>query len=565
MLIGQIVGSYELDAVLLAGDAIRAHACTRGSLAAGAGRRVHQERAVPVPLLAAARDGRADAGVGLPAFGDDGEGRRVPAGAPASRAGGHRPVLLRGDQRRRGDAAGRRVERDLPARPQGPAGVLDDLAPGPDHAAVRPVHADGGGRRPVPHPQPRHVQGLAVHGRRHHRPRDRHPRHAPAGQPASATCPSPARWRSSPRLAMAGIPLLNGFLSKEMFFAEALEIGASDAMRDCRHGGGVAVRHLRRGLQPALRARHVLRRRPARARARAARAAALHERSRWRCWWCCAWRWAWPRPGPSRRCCRPAAARRARPSDARVQPGGLARHQQAAADEHGRHRRRRGPVLRAAPAVRPARHRRRSLGRSCVPLQRRGACSGWRGRFTRTVGQRQPAAQPGVAGAGRDCAGAAPSVRWRRAARGCWLARPAAHAAARAGCCGCCWWPAPWARSRCTGYRLLALDRAGRRRAGGQPDLRGPVRAGPGPDPAAGGNGHAWSLLLLGLHYLPQDSPPERYGLRRRRDAATSPSAAGGGRRPAGLRDDDPAIGARSAANCWRARCPRPRAATWST
>jgi len=33
-------------------------------------------------------------------------------------------------------------------------------------------------------------------------------------------------------LAMAGIPLLNGFLSKEMFFAEAIDIGGHRAMRD---------------------------------------------------------------------------------------------------------------------------------------------------------------------------------------------------------------------------------------------------------------------------------------------------------------------------------------------
>ncbi|TCZ83995.1 monovalent cation/H+ antiporter subunit A [Lysobacter sp. N42] len=32
-------------------------------------------------------------------------------------------------------------------------------------------------------------------------------------------------------LAMAGIPLLNGFLSKEMFFAEAIDVGGSDGMR----------------------------------------------------------------------------------------------------------------------------------------------------------------------------------------------------------------------------------------------------------------------------------------------------------------------------------------------
>ncbi|PAM43896.1 hypothetical protein CEJ63_24125, partial [Acinetobacter baumannii] len=32
-------------------------------------------------------------------------------------------------------------------------------------------------------------------------------------------------------LAMAGIPLLNGFLSKEMLFAEALSAGGTDTMR----------------------------------------------------------------------------------------------------------------------------------------------------------------------------------------------------------------------------------------------------------------------------------------------------------------------------------------------
>ena len=68
------------------------------ALPAGAGprpaRRAHQERAIPVPLLAAARDGRADAGLGLPAFGDDGEGRRLPAGAPLAGAGGNRRLVL---------------------------------------------------------------------------------------------------------------------------------------------------------------------------------------------------------------------------------------------------------------------------------------------------------------------------------------------------------------------------------------------------------------------------------------------------------------------------------------
>ncbi len=83
--------------------------------AAGAGRHLHQERPVPLPLLAAARHGRADAGVGLPAFGDDGEGRRVPAGAAASGAGRQRAVLLPGQRHRCGHPADRRLERDLPA------------------------------------------------------------------------------------------------------------------------------------------------------------------------------------------------------------------------------------------------------------------------------------------------------------------------------------------------------------------------------------------------------------------------------------------------------------------
>ena len=40
-------------------------------------RRAHEERAIPVSFLAAACHGGADAGVGLSAFGDDGQGRRV--------------------------------------------------------------------------------------------------------------------------------------------------------------------------------------------------------------------------------------------------------------------------------------------------------------------------------------------------------------------------------------------------------------------------------------------------------------------------------------------------------
>ena len=62
---------------------------------ARAGRRVQQVGAVPVPLLAAGRDGRADARQRVPALGDDGQGRRVDrrplrAGVRGDRAGGGR-------------------------------------------------------------------------------------------------------------------------------------------------------------------------------------------------------------------------------------------------------------------------------------------------------------------------------------------------------------------------------------------------------------------------------------------------------------------------------------------
>ncbi len=58
--------------------------------------------------------------------------------------------------------------------------------------------------------------------------------------------------------AMAGVPLLNGFLSKEMFFAEAVLVDATPLVAVVaargRHGGG----HVQRGLFAALHGRCVL-------------------------------------------------------------------------------------------------------------------------------------------------------------------------------------------------------------------------------------------------------------------------------------------------------------------
>jgi multicomponent K+:H+ antiporter subunit A len=76
LLIGNIVGSYDLDKVLSSGDIIRAWSAD-------------QERAVSLPFLAAQRHGGADSGLGLSAFRHDGQSRCVPAGAPVAGAIGH--------------------------------------------------------------------------------------------------------------------------------------------------------------------------------------------------------------------------------------------------------------------------------------------------------------------------------------------------------------------------------------------------------------------------------------------------------------------------------------------
>ena len=84
-------------------------------LAADPAGRLHQERAVPVSLLAAGRHGSPHAGVGLPALGDHGQGRRVPADAPVPDPGGLGLVRGAGQWRGTGHGAVRRVHRHLQA------------------------------------------------------------------------------------------------------------------------------------------------------------------------------------------------------------------------------------------------------------------------------------------------------------------------------------------------------------------------------------------------------------------------------------------------------------------
>jgi len=81
LVLGQIVGSHELDVVLQAGDVIHARASDPlvlglvllGALTKGAQFLFH--------LWLPHAMGRADSGVGLPALGHDGQGQGLPAGA----------------------------------------------------------------------------------------------------------------------------------------------------------------------------------------------------------------------------------------------------------------------------------------------------------------------------------------------------------------------------------------------------------------------------------------------------------------------------------------------------
>ncbi len=90
LIMGRVVGSYDLDVVLASGDTIRNHPLYVHDAGPDPARGLDQERAVPVPFLAAARDGSTNPRLRLSAFGDDGEGRRVPARPVLACDGRHR-------------------------------------------------------------------------------------------------------------------------------------------------------------------------------------------------------------------------------------------------------------------------------------------------------------------------------------------------------------------------------------------------------------------------------------------------------------------------------------------
>ncbi|EPX87841.1 NADH:ubiquinone oxidoreductase subunit 5 (chain L)/Multisubunit Na+/H+ antiporter, MnhA subunit [Rubellimicrobium thermophilum DSM 16684] len=210
----------------------RCRSCCRGTRARASGlsacpdpdpaRSPDQVGPVPLPFLAAAGDGRADAGFGLSAFGNAGEGGGVPAGPALARARGDRGLVLDRRHGRSRDAAAWRLCRDLPERPEGSAGLFDDQPSGPDHPAAGPEQRTRPCRRRLPHREPRDLQGLAVHGRRHHRSRDGHARHPPPLGPCRADALHRApghrrRRRHGRRAAAQRLPVQGDVLCRGAF------------------------------------------------------------------------------------------------------------------------------------------------------------------------------------------------------------------------------------------------------------------------------------------------------------------------------------------------------------
>ena len=113
-----------------------------------------------------------------------------------------------------------------PARPQAAPRLRDGQPARPAHGPVRRRHAGDGHRRVGAARRPRRVQGRPVHGRRDHRPPDRHPRHphAPGARPADGEASKVVTVLAAG--SMAGVPLGAGFVAKELAY-DALGDGRS--------------------------------------------------------------------------------------------------------------------------------------------------------------------------------------------------------------------------------------------------------------------------------------------------------------------------------------------------
>ena len=93
LILGQIVGSYDLSVILQNRDLIQADPLYLTALLLILLGCFTKSAQFPLPLLAPARDGCANARLGLPAFCHDGEGGDLPHGANVARALGYARVV----------------------------------------------------------------------------------------------------------------------------------------------------------------------------------------------------------------------------------------------------------------------------------------------------------------------------------------------------------------------------------------------------------------------------------------------------------------------------------------
>ena len=187
--------------------------------AAHPGRRLHQVGAVPVPFLAAQRHGGADAGLGLSAFGDDGEGRRLSADAAQSGARRDRRMGDAAAGVRRHDPAGRRAARGPADRPQADARLHDGRLARAAGDADRLRHRNWRSRRRCSiSSRTALFKGALFMVAGAHRPRNGHARHQAARRPVA---PMPITFAAGllAALSMGGIPLFLGFVAKEEIYA----------------------------------------------------------------------------------------------------------------------------------------------------------------------------------------------------------------------------------------------------------------------------------------------------------------------------------------------------------
>ena len=109
----------------------------------------------------------ANAGVRVPALGNPGQGRRLPAGAAVAGAVGHTRMVRAGGRSRLDHPAPGRRSGHVSDGSERPAGVFHHQPSGPDHPAAGTEWRTGRRGRRVPHHEPRHLQGVAVHGSGH--------------------------------------------------------------------------------------------------------------------------------------------------------------------------------------------------------------------------------------------------------------------------------------------------------------------------------------------------------------------------------------------------------------